>query len=178
MRWWQRAAAAAAAGGVVAAVVVVSAAAQPAPRAVAERPAPAWADADGVTPTSSSRHPAAAPAPAPYCRPDARACVDLRRHLAWLQQRGHVTYGPVHIATGMAGHPTPRGLFRVAWKAPHWVSTEYGIPMPWAVFFAAGGIAFHAGPLDEASHGCVHLAPSAARRFFDALSVGDRVDVR
>jgi len=88
-----------------------------------------------------------------------------------------VTFGPVRTGTTRPGQRTPRGLFRVAWKAPHWVSTEYGIPMPWSVFFAAGGIAFHAGPLDEPSHGCVHLAPAAAHRFFQTLAVGDRVDV-
>jgi hypothetical protein len=115
--------------------------------------------------------------PALHCRPTAAACVDLRRRLAWLQAGGRVSYGPVPTGTAMPGHRTPRGLFRVAWKAPQWVSTEYGIPMPWSVFFATGGIAFHAGPLGEPSHGCVHLAPAAARHFFDALAVGDRVDV-
>jgi lipoprotein-anchoring transpeptidase ErfK/SrfK len=89
-----------------------------------------------------------------------------------------VTYGPVHIATGMRGHQTPRGVFRVAWKAPHWVSTEYGIPMPWSVFFAPGGIAFHAGPLNQPSHGCIHLTPAAAREFYAALPVGSIVNVR
>jgi lipoprotein-anchoring transpeptidase ErfK/SrfK len=97
--------------------------------------------------------------------------------LAWLQRGGRVTYGPVRTGAALPGHRTPRGLFRVAWKAPHWVSTEYGIRMPWSVFFAAGGIAFHAGPLAQPSHGCVHLRPSSARRFFDALAVGDVVDV-
>src|SRR4051812_34315529 len=72
--------------------------------------------------------------PALQCPPTARACVDLRHHLAWLQVRGRVAYGPVRIGTGRAGQPTPRGHFRVAWKGPHWVSTEYGIPMPWSVF--------------------------------------------
>jgi lipoprotein-anchoring transpeptidase ErfK/SrfK len=103
--------------------------------------------------------------------------VDLGRHLAWLQDRGQVVYGPVRTGTALPGHATPRGVWPVAWKAPQWVSTEYGISMPWSVFFAPGGIAFHAGPLNRRSHGCVHLAPSAARHFFDALQVGDRVDV-
>jgi lipoprotein-anchoring transpeptidase ErfK/SrfK len=49
--------------------------------------------------------------------------------------------------------------------------------MPFSVFFAHGGIAFHEGPLDEASHGCVHLAPAAAERFFAELQTGDRVQV-
>jgi lipoprotein-anchoring transpeptidase ErfK/SrfK len=116
--------------------------------------------------------------PVLHCPPSARACVDLRHGLAWLQVGGRVTYGPVRTGTALPAHRTPRGVFRVEWKAEHWVSTEYGIPMPWSVFFATGGIAFHAGPLDQPSHGCVHLARSAARRFFEALAVGDRIDVR
>ena len=46
-----------------------------------------------------------------------------------------------------------------------------------AVFFAAGGIAFHEGPLDVPSHGCVHLAAADAIAFFDALKPGNEVDV-
>lgn len=34
-------------------------------------------------------------------------------------------------------------------------------PMPYSVFFAPGGIAFHEGSLTEDSHGCVRLAADA-----------------
>ena len=110
------------------------------------------------------------------CPVAARACVDTRTRVAWLQDgHGHVVYGPVPVALGRAGHPTPTGKFRVAWKAAHWTSQTYGVPMPWSVFFAAGGVAFHAGPLDAPSHGCVHLGSEAARTFFDLLAVHDEV---
>jgi lipoprotein-anchoring transpeptidase ErfK/SrfK len=49
--------------------------------------------------------------------------------------------------------------------------------MPWSVFFADGGIAFHTGSLRAESNGCVHLANSNAKRFFAFLRVGDRVQV-
>lgn len=111
------------------------------------------------------------------CPHRARACVDVKRSLAWLQSHGQPTYGPVRIATGTRHHPTPRGNFTVQWKARHWVSTEYGVPMPYSSFFAAGGIAFHQGPLHEHSHGCIHLSRSAARVFFHRLPVGARVHV-
>lgn len=111
------------------------------------------------------------------CPRRARACVDVRRGLAWLQSHGRTTYGPVRVATGTRGHATPRGNFTVQWKARHWTSTEYGLPMPYSVFFATGGIAFHAGPLDQHSHGCVHLARNAARTFFHRLPVGAHVHV-
>jgi lipoprotein-anchoring transpeptidase ErfK/SrfK len=77
----------------------------------------------------------------------------------------------------MAGHPTPTGSFHVAWKAGYTRSTIYDIPMPYSVFFATGGIAFHEGPLDEPSHGCVHLSHADAQAFFATLKVGDQVVV-
>lgn len=113
-----------------------------------------------------------------HCPRRARACVDVERGLAWIQSRGQVTYGPVPIATGTRNHPTPVGNFTVVWKARHWTSTEYGVPMPYASFFAAGGIAFHEGPLNKRSHGCVHLNRHAARVFFDRLPVDARVHVQ
>ncbi len=50
--------------------------------------------------------------------------------------------------------------------------------MHYAVFFAPGGIAFHEGPIDHPSAGCVRLETEAASRFFDTLAVGDEVQVR
>jgi hypothetical protein len=113
-----------------------------------------------------------------WCTRPARACVDTHRRVAWLVRGREVRLGPVPVALGRPGHRTPRGRFTVEWKAADWTSTEYGLPMPWSVFFAAGGIAFHAGPLDERSHGCVHLRPRDAKRFFTGLDVGAVVVVR
>ncbi len=39
------------------------------------------------------------------------------------------------------------------------------------------GIAFHEGSLTELSHGCVHLSPEAAKYYFNALLVGEMVQV-
>ena len=119
----------------------------------------------------------AGPAGALHCPRRAQACVDVQRGLAWLQSHGRTTYGPVPIATGTRTHPTPVGNFTVQWKARHWVSTEYDVPMPYSVFFAGGGIAFHEGPLGTHSHGCIHLVHNAARTFFHRLSVGAHVHV-
>lgn len=124
---------------------------------------------------SATKAPSAAAVPK-WCR-RADACVDRQARLAWLTRRGELLLGPVPVSVGGAGHRTPRGRFHVAWKAPDWTSTEYGLPMPFSVFFAAGGIAFHAGPLDEPSHGCVHLRRHDATIFFDRLAVGDIVIV-
>jgi lipoprotein-anchoring transpeptidase ErfK/SrfK len=45
------------------------------------------------------------------------------------------------------------------------------------VFFATGGIAFHAGSLTSSSHGCIHLAMRNARYYHDHLPVGAEVAV-
>ena len=92
--------------------------------------------------------------------------------------RGRITYGPVLMEPGGPADPTPRGIFHVAWKAgPHYVSTSFGIPIPYAVFFAPGGIAFHAGSLTTSSHGCVHLSLPSARYYHDHLPEGAEVAV-
>jgi L,D-transpeptidase catalytic domain len=123
--------------------------------------------AKGITPSARAQ-----------CAPAASACADLTAHLTWLQAGGRITYGPVPMEPGAAGDPTPRGIFHVAWKAgPHYISTSYGVPIPYAVFFAAGGVAFHQGSLTTSSHGCIHLTMAAARYYNEHLPVGAEVDV-
>lgn len=112
------------------------------------------------------------------CPRTADACVDIRAGRAWLQRHGEVVFGPVRVSTGKKGDRTPRGTFHVGWKDREHASSEYGYSMPNSVFFAAGGIAFHQGPLSRPSHGCVHLSREAARAFFAALQPGDTVVVR
>jgi hypothetical protein len=114
------------------------------------------------------------------CPAAATACVDLARHLTWLQSDGTVTFGPVQMEPGKPGsaHPTPTGTFRVQWKAgPSFVSDIYHEAMPWATFFAAGGIAFHGGSLAQWSHGCVHLAMASAHYYNVHLPLGAEVIV-
>jgi hypothetical protein len=109
------------------------------------------------------------------CPAAASACVDLSDHLTWLQSGGRITYGPVLMEPGPPGtqRATPRGTFRVQWKAgANYISSEYDEPMPYAVFFAPGGVAFHGGSLTTPSHGCVHLDIGSARYYHDHLPVG------
>ena len=110
------------------------------------------------------------------CPPAATACADLSARLTWLQSDGTITYGPVRMEPGLPR--TPRGTFHVEWKAgAHYMSTEYHEPMPYAVFFAPGGIAFHGGSLTAPSHGCIHLDIGSARYYDDHLPVGAEVVV-
>ena len=114
------------------------------------------------------------------CPASATACVDLTRHITWLQAQGKVTFGPVQMEPGKPGgqHQTPRGTFQVAWKAgPTYESNIYHEAMPWATFFAVGGIAFHGGSLTAWSHGCVHLTNANARYYNEHLPIGAQVVV-
>jgi len=114
------------------------------------------------------------------CPPAAAACVDLARHITWLQAGRRVSFGPVRMEPGQPGsvHATPRGAFQVSWKAgPDFVSDTYHEPMPWATFFAPGGVAFHGGSLTRWSHGCVHLTVANAHYYNEHLPIGAEVVV-
>jgi lipoprotein-anchoring transpeptidase ErfK/SrfK len=114
------------------------------------------------------------------CPRAATACVDLTRHITWLQAGGKVSFGPVRMEPGKPGsaHATPRGAFNVSWKAgPGYMSNIYHEPMPWATFFATGGIAFHGGSLTRWSHGCVHLSVANAHLYQEKLPIGAEVAV-
>lgn len=111
------------------------------------------------------------------CTSSARACVDIAARRTWLIEGGRIAHGPVRMRPGDAEKPTPRGVFAVQWKAAQWTSREYNTQMPYSVFFAPGGVAFHEGPMDTPSAGCVKLLPGEARTYFDALQVGDEVQV-
>ncbi|WP_372672863.1 L,D-transpeptidase [Amycolatopsis kentuckyensis] len=144
-----------------------------APRATTPSPI---AEPEPLTRTSTPA--TTTPPPAPPCTVVTGACVSLAQHLAWLLRDGRVVRGPVPAGFGPPDQATPAGSFHVVWKDREHTSSVYGTDMPNSVFFAAGGIAFHAGPLDAPSHGCVHLTDADSAAFFDGLNVGDAVQVQ
>ena len=89
-----------------------------------------------------------------------------------------MTRGPVHVMTGDEDDPTPVGTFHVQWKAEQYTSRQYLVQMPYSVFFADGGVAFHEGRQDTYSGGCVKLGRGDAVAWFNDLQVGDEVQVR
>ena len=113
------------------------------------------------------------------CTKAAEACADIAGKKAWLIKDGKVVRGPVRIASGGPGYETPRGTFTVQWKNRDHRSAEFdNAPMPFAVFFTDGGVAFHQGDLNSNSHGCIRLSREDAETFFNTLVVGDDVQVR
>jgi len=118
------------------------------------------------------------------CTITARACVDLDSQRAWLFSDGAIVRGPVKVASGGNGKATPIGhSLRVYRKDAEHKSVESPLPngqpapMPWSVFFADGGIAFHSGSPTRSSAGCIHLADPDARAWFNYMAIGDQVQV-
>ena len=133
--------------------------------------------------TKTTPKPTTTPKPKPEpskeapCSTAAKACIKLSTNQSWLMQDGKVTYGPLKITHGRKGYLTPPGTFRVQFKNKNHKSSIFNdAPMPWSVFFN-GGIAFHQGSLSQLSHGCIHLSPAAAQKYFGSLGVGDVVEV-
>jgi hypothetical protein len=89
-----------------------------------------------------------------------------------------VAHAPV--STGMAGHPTPTGVFSVLGKEVFHRSNIYsGAPMPYMQRITWSGVALHAGVLPgyPASHGCIRMPPEFAIRLFHLTQRGARVIV-
>lgn len=126
----------------------------------------AWAEAPALVPGTP-------------CSVLARACVELPTKRAWLIDDGRIVRGPVPVSIGGRGAETPTGDFRVEWKHADHRSAEFkNAAMPFSVFFAQGGIAFHEGNLATDSAGCVRLDRTEAQAFFHFLQVDDPVQVR
>jgi lipoprotein-anchoring transpeptidase ErfK/SrfK len=84
------------------------------------------------------------------------------------------------ISTGMAGHPTPMGVFSVIQKDKHHRSNIYsGAPMPYMQRITWSGVAMHAGVLPgyPASHGCIRMPMNFAMQMWDWTRMGARVVV-
>jgi lipoprotein-anchoring transpeptidase ErfK/SrfK len=84
------------------------------------------------------------------------------------------------ISTGMAGHPTPMGVFSVIQKHKLHHSNIYsGAPMPYMQRITWSGVAMHAGVLPgyPASHGCIRMPMAFALKMWSWTRMGARVVV-
>jgi hypothetical protein len=94
--------------------------------------------------------------------------------------RGQTPFYATLVSTGLPGHDTPRGLFRIERKfvgrtmdhiGPDTGDDSYRIEdVPWTQYFerslALHGAFWHDRFGTQRSHGCVNLSPSDARRVF------------
>ena len=82
------------------------------------------------------------------------------------------------ISTGMAGHPTPKGIFTIIGRERFHHSNIYsGAPMPFMQRITWSGIAMHLGvvPGHPASHGCIRLPAGFAAKLWGLTKIGERV---
>src|SRR5215472_7829565 len=103
--------------------------------------------------------------------------ISLSQQRLTVYDKGEViAHAPV--STGMAGHPTPTGIFSVIGKEVFHRSNIYsGAPMPFMQRITWSGVALHAGVLPgyPASHGCIRMPPDFAVRLFGLTRLGARV---
>ena len=89
-----------------------------------------------------------------------------------------VAQGPV--STGVAGHPTPLGVFSIIEKDRYHRSNLYSAaPMPYMQRITWSGVALHEGLLPgyPASHGCIRMSHDFARKLWPITKLGVRVVV-
>jgi lipoprotein-anchoring transpeptidase ErfK/SrfK len=137
---------------------------------------------DAVAPEQAADEPLdlveAAPAPA---EPDAglRVVVSLPQQKAYVFRGGELVTTS-RVSTGKPGHRTPVGTFSILQKAVHHHSSKYdNAPMPYMQRLTSYGIALHAGhvPGYPASHGCIRLPRSFAKKLYGLTDVGTKVTV-
>ena len=82
------------------------------------------------------------------------------------------------ISTGMAGHPTPKGIFTIIGRERFHRSNIYSAaPMPFMQRVTWSGIAMHLGvvPGHPASHGCIRLPAGFATKLWGLTKIGERI---
>jgi hypothetical protein len=108
-----------------------------------------------------------------------RIVVSLPQQKAYVFRSG-LLVATAPVSTGRPGHPTPVGTFRILQKKVHHHSNRYSnAPMPFMQRLTNYGIALHAGSLPgyPASHGCIRLPRSFARKLYGMTDFSTRVTI-
>ena len=94
--------------------------------------------------------------------------------------RGDTLVAVSTVSTGKEGKDTPTGVFPILQKKQMHHSNLYNnAPMPYMQRLTWDGIAIHAGknPGFPASHGCIRVPTSFAKKLFAATELGATVEV-
>lgn len=108
------------------------------------------------------------------------AILDLSEQRVRLyDNKGKVVFSS-RVSTGKRGFRTPKGVFVITDKHRHHNSTIYGSSMPYFQRLSCSAFGFHSGncPGYPASHGCIRMPYSAARKLFSLTPVGTRVVIQ
>jgi len=109
--------------------------------------------------------------------------VDLHKQVAYALEDGNIKFQG-KISSGRRGRATPEGDYRILQKKRHhrsnlWPKPNGGAKMPYLLRLTNTGIAMHMGNVSRraASHGCIRMSPSLARKMYKWARVGTVVHV-
>ncbi len=105
--------------------------------------------------------------------------VDLSEQKTWVYEGDKVIY-TTRISSGKKEHRTPTGKYVISNKYRMWHSTIYdSAEMPYFQRLSGGDFGFHYGILPgyPASHGCIRVPMSAAKKLFALTRGGDYVEI-
>lgn len=114
--------------------------------------------------------------------PTLKISVDLTRQRMTVREHGKVKH-TFKVSSGRKGFRTPTGHYRPKWMTKMHYSRKYdNAPMPHSIFYS-GGYAIHAtyatGRLGRpASHGCIRLSPSNAKKLYKLVLKHKRANTR
>lgn len=105
--------------------------------------------------------------------------ISLTAQQATLYKDGVAIYR-TEISSGQAQTPTPRGRFVVTDKKTFHMSNLYHAKMPFFMRLSCKDFGMHEGELPgyPASHGCIRLPGSSARKLFKEVPIGTLVTIR
>ena len=108
-------------------------------------------------------------------------CVDLTKQTVWVMKNGKVSVKPTVTRTGMKGHRTPTGTFKINKRTKKECSDPYEVWMPYWQRFV-GGVGLHQTTTYlhdgwRGSHGCVNLLPADAKQLYGIGKIGTTVKV-
>jgi lipoprotein-anchoring transpeptidase ErfK/SrfK len=108
-------------------------------------------------------------------------CVDLTQQTVYVMKNGKVSVKPTVTRTGMKGHRTPTGTYKINKRTTKEWSNPYHVWMPYWQRFV-GGVGLHQTTTYlhdgwRGSHGCVNLLQSDAKQLYGIGKIGTTVKV-
>lgn len=137
------------------------------------------AEAGTMAPPAASEAAAAEPPPPPDPAHGVHVLISLPQQKAWVFKDGTLL-DTSPVSTGRKGRETPTGNFPILQKKKRHFSNLYGnAPMPYMQRLTWGGVAMHAGYLPgyPASHGCIRMPRSFAKKLYGLTNFSSRVTV-
>jgi lipoprotein-anchoring transpeptidase ErfK/SrfK len=109
--------------------------------------------------------------------------IDLHKQVAYALEDGNIKFQG-KISSGKRGRATPEGEYKILQKKRHhrsnmWPKPNGGAKMPYMLRLTNSGIAMHMGNANRraASHGCIRMSRSLARKMYKWARVGTVVHV-